>query len=416
MPPKNDAAFGKNTPEYNRLREMFLRGELSENAEPADVRHEFPSLDGKPTTQFNNGFNRCRRECIELKSVFASKKMLNLYFFIIILLSFGYLHSFFFIKYLIFFFKKVQKKWCDEDGGTIGLGKVVEGTQVVPTDVLKNSTIVSVGTTSKGVFKGQGVKLSTVEQEHEVCALNPLRSTVKNVRNGFVAAASATIGTMAEEKEVQVEDCKNCTINGFIPMYMVHRFRDQAMLEHCLVIINLPSGVAAGGLEGKLSSTVSSCGTKLIIQCEWPQSLSDVDALKAAIKDDVIHKEGRRVGSETMHGIVSAFKLELQRIREQIGFKESQCLGATTVIELPFEVDSIPWLSTTSCDSTTESYTVYIILRKHTKAKDKNACNLRIKYAPVKRQKLHLHSPERTYARSSTPMTYGSPSSDVSDD
>ena len=75
MPPKQDAAFGKNTPEYTRLREMFLRGEIAENAEPADLRHEFPSLDGRTASSFSNGFNHCRRECAELKAVFASKTM-----------------------------------------------------------------------------------------------------------------------------------------------------------------------------------------------------------------------------------------------------------------------------------------------------------------------------------------------------
>ena len=83
MPPKQDAAFGKNTPEYNKLREMFLRNEIADNAEPADVRHEFPSLDGKTATSFNNGFNRCRRECAELKQVFASKFLLK-YFLLIL--------------------------------------------------------------------------------------------------------------------------------------------------------------------------------------------------------------------------------------------------------------------------------------------------------------------------------------------
>ena len=170
----------------------------------------------------------------------------------------------------------MQKQWCDEDGG-VSLAKPVDSgfATMIPTDgPARNSAVVSIGT--KGVFKSKGVKLTPEEQEVEVKTLNPLRSTVKNVRNGFISAASGSGGTGGEEKEPVPEDCKNCTINGFMPMYMVHRFRDQAMLEHCLVIINLPSGVASGGLDGKLSSTVSNCGTKLVIQCEWPQSMSDV--------------------------------------------------------------------------------------------------------------------------------------------
>jgi hypothetical protein len=73
-------------------------------------------------------------------------------------------------------------------------------------------------------------------------------------------------------------------------MYMMYEFEDAEAEECCAVSVNLLSGVAAGGLRGKISTKVDASMLRLHITVEWPGSLTCVDALQDALVETSMDK------------------------------------------------------------------------------------------------------------------------------
>jgi hypothetical protein len=69
------AAFTVGSAEAYRLKSMFMNGKISWNADPRELRAEFPSLDSSNTTQFRTGFNNIKKEAAKMAEFLRSKKL-----------------------------------------------------------------------------------------------------------------------------------------------------------------------------------------------------------------------------------------------------------------------------------------------------------------------------------------------------
>ena len=226
---------------------------------------------------------------------------------------------------------------------------------------------------TSGVFKGDGRKLSEKEQEKEVVLLNPKRPPVgRNVRESSVAQVSK-VGTPAEDCENNDDDIEEFgqkdgefgrIYSNFSPMYMMYKFEDADAEECVAVIVNLPSGVAAGGLRGKISTRVDSSMLRLHITVEWPESLTCVDALQDALVETLLDKFGNRRATSMLHHIVLGHKKEIKKIRASTGIEATQYFSSKTIIHLPFKCIAQPIVTKTVNCGRTEAYNIYMVYKR----------------------------------------------------
>lgn len=240
---------------------------------------------------------------------------------------------------------------------------------------------------TSGVFKGDGKKLSEEEQEKEVVLLNPKRPPVgRNVRESSVAQVSK-VSIPSEEYQTPEEDLED-TIgkdgeNGriystFSPMYMMYKFEDADAEECVAVIVNLPSGVAAGGLRGKVSTRVDSSMQRLYITVEWPESLTCVDALQDALVETLLDKFGNRRATSMLHHIVLGHKKEIKKIRASTGIEATQYFSSCTVINLPFKCIAQPIVTKTVNCGRTEAYNIYMVYKRWKKCNEDNSMDFEV--------------------------------------
>jgi hypothetical protein len=218
-----------------------------------------------------------------------------------------------------------------EDGGFDSGVEDEKNKCVSPPPPEKTTTTATAAKKAKtsGVFKGDGKKLSDTEQEMEVVMLNPKRPSAangRNLRESSVAQVSKSV-TIAEESGKNENDSQDGNgefgriYSNFSPMYMLYEFEDADAEECCAVIVNLPSGVAAGGLRGKINTKVDSSMRRLLITVEWPESLTCVDALQDALVESLMDKFGNRRATSMLHHIVLGHKKEVKKIRASTGIE-----------------------------------------------------------------------------------------------
>jgi hypothetical protein len=240
----------------------------------------------------------------------------------------------------------------------------------------------------KGIFKSTGEKLSEEQQEEELCLLNPMGRSrpvgnptagVNNKNNYLTTVGTRGAVEMDSEEDeeiVLVNKCTNST-NSFTPPYWCFVFSDMSLREYVCVTVNIPSGLCRGetGLEGVVDVQLAPCRTKLLVACEWPQSMTDSTCMEQALsvrwKQSRKSRGGNCNQTGTVFNILHAFDLQLHKIRTQNLLGSSSNLGGTATIVLPFQVEHEMVVCETNLDETICSVNVYVVLKKVFKAKDK---------------------------------------------
>jgi hypothetical protein len=233
---------------------------------------------------------------------------------------------------------------------------------------------------TSGVFKGDGKKLSEVYQEKEVVQLNPKQAPSNNGRNPLessVAQVSKSGNPTEDFEKIEEEDGEgnnydsgNRVYSIFTPMYMMYELEDDEAEECCAVIVNLPSGVAAGALRGKISTKVDTSMLRLHIKVEWPESLTCVDSLQDALVETLMDKYGNRRATSILHHLVLGHKKEVNKIGACTGIGRSQFFSSKCVIPLPFKCITKPIVIKTVNCRRTESYNVYMVFKRWKKVSE----------------------------------------------
>jgi hypothetical protein len=195
--------------------------------------------------------------------------------------------------------------------------------------------------------------LSTEQSAAELVMLNPVAASsrsvlapVRNNKNTFIATRGSTATVCSDNDLVHTEDvpvdgykCTNST-GVFVPPYWTFVFSDVDLRDHVCVSINIPSGLCDKqyGLEGKVDASVAPCGTKLVLACEWPETLTTAHCMEDELSEQW-EQEGKYNGLSTVSNILHSFAKELHKIRVQNKCTQNSMLGAKASIELPFQVE-----------------------------------------------------------------------------
>jgi hypothetical protein len=150
-----------------------------------------------------------------------------------------------------------------------------------------------------------------------------------------------------------------------------------SLREYVCITVNIPSGLCREdtGLDNSVDVQVSHCRTKLLVTCEWTESMTASQCLEQALA--VRWKQSRKsTGGScnqtgTVFNILHAFDLQLHKIRTQNLLPSSSNLGATATINLPFQVEPEMVVCETHLDDTIYSVNLYVVLKKVFKTKDK---------------------------------------------
>jgi hypothetical protein len=234
------------------------------------------------------------------------------------------------------------------------------------------------------------VQLTEEEQESELAMLNPFER--KNIPTKRMILPTATTRTnkdsylsnvmseQADGEEIEVLEesnrgfvCTNSTKQLILP-YWSFVFGDIHLRDYVCVQINLPSGLCdeVHGLHDRVEATVSSCKNKLIVMCEWPETLTRSvcmeDALAGLWNENT--NTGRGYSGSTVSNMVLAFKKEIHKIRVQNKLGKNSLLGGTCHIDLPFPVESDMVFCEPSWDKTIGSVNLYVVLKRICKNND----------------------------------------------
>lgn len=119
----------------------------------------------------------------------------------------------------------------------------------------------------------------------------------------------------------------------FAPMHYVSLWKDRSHKDHVLVAMSLPCGLLYGGLDGKVHSSISNCGKKLIVQMNWPNLLFDTKALEKVMLREPGFDE-RKWG---VLNLTQSAELEIKKLRGALGITSHQAITSETIIKLPVE-------------------------------------------------------------------------------
>jgi hypothetical protein len=140
--------------------------------------------------------------------------------------------------------------------------------------------------------------------------------------------------------ETEFSKCIN-SAGTFVPPYWCFVFSDSNLREYVWVTVNIPSGLCHRkyGLQDKVEANVSSCGTKIIVACEWPSTLVDSSSISDLLTSNIGMVFGSATDNCTKYNILQAFDKELCNIRVANKISTNNMLGSTAVLNLPFRVD-----------------------------------------------------------------------------
>jgi hypothetical protein len=243
-----------------------------------------------------------------------------------------------------------------------------------------------------GVVKKGSLQLSTEEQTKELSMLNPMGTSTRAVlapvccnKNGFISTRSMKMVPSAdlhEEDDVPVEGnkCTNST-GTFVPPYWTFVFSDIDLRDHMCVSVNMPRGLCDKqfSLEGKVEAIVAPCGTKLLIACEWTETLTTAHCMEDALSVQWSLMEKNKckfaASASTVANILHAFQKELHKICVASKCTSNNSLGAKATIELPFQVEPEMVLCEPCLDSHHGSVTLYVVVWKIMNQKDIHPTN-----------------------------------------
>jgi hypothetical protein len=237
-----------------------------------------------------------------------------------------------------------------------------------------------------GIFKNGGTILSEEEQENELSMLNPFARPInstqatmkKSTKNSYLNNVSSTMGydKTGEDEEEDDEDsgvrgytCSNSSKHFTLP-YWSFVFSDVNLRDYVCVQMNVPSGLCdpVTGLQDKVEVSVSQCKIKLIVACEWPETLMSSACMEDALSGTWSEsRERSRNNGCTVSNMLQAFKKELHKVRTQNKLGKNCALGSTCTIDLPFQVESDMVVCEPNWDASIGSVNLYVVLKKQSK-------------------------------------------------
>jgi hypothetical protein len=254
---------------------------------------------------------------------------------------------------------------------------------------------------------GSGEQLTPAEQATELATLNPMvrTSTIASLTTSaaMLPARAAVLkpfvgnGTVKREDDRgEEEDCKMAAVNAqgstnsnstneFTPHHMLFQYSTKDRSLIALIIINIPSGVAYKGLDGKVHATVSSCLRKVSISCAWPKVFTSPKWLVQGVQMPMEAKE-KEDHVASIYNMVAAFKDELHAIRDQHRLLDNvQLGGGVAVIPLPFEVEKEIYYVNTCIDAKTAAVTMFLALKEFKKTQVQKTLKMEIQVTGQKK-------------------------------
>jgi hypothetical protein len=240
-----------------------------------------------------------------------------------------------------------------------------------------------------GFFKNSGVQLTEDQQDRELARLNPrVRSTVPVSKyaasitptntKGYLVGSKRNNFDGTQDSEV-VGECTNST-GTFVPPYWCFVFSDTSLRDYVCITINIPSGLCSKskGIEDKVDAKISTCRTKLLVECEWPATLTTPTCMQDALtvkwknKTSSTRDKDSYSAASTVSNILFAFDKELRKMRNVNRVTTNSMLGSTATISLPFQVEPEMVLCETALDRTIKSANLYVVLKKTVKNQEQH--------------------------------------------
>jgi hypothetical protein len=121
---------------------------------------------------------------------------------------------------------------------------------------------------------------------------------------------------------------------NFVPMHWVTHWQDRYRRPHVTVALILPGGLPFEKLNASFLPKVGTDGSTLVLKCNWPELLGDVEAMERCWKQVPGFNVSEVV---TMRMSVEG---QLEEIREHLELSEYQPIFSTSTIKLYTEVES----------------------------------------------------------------------------
>jgi hypothetical protein len=222
-------------------------------------------------------------------------------------------------------------------------------------------------------LKNCGLKLDGLQQAAEVDALNPL-ARARTTANGSAIKSfvgNTTIGDEDDDDAKPLAGVVGGNTNStqtFTPHHFSFVYNDRKS-EYCCMVINVPSGLTSGGLDGKIHPTVSGCRTKMLLQVEWPSTFLKPKFMIAGLEKLLEQKDGKGELARTCFNMANAYEQEILKIRNNLGMMDNIMPGGTASFPLPFECEKEIYLQNSTVHGSTGSVTTYVVMKKLEKAK-----------------------------------------------
>ena len=124
--------------------------------------------------------------------------------------------------------------------------------------------------------------------------------------------------------------------------------------------LSLPSGIDKGGLEGKFEPKVSSDGMSIVIKCEWPETLYDMEFMEMGWKEE-------NLSEKSIFSMLLSCKKEFNGFTKTLGLNKYQTIHGTARINLKIEVEREIKECKPMIDDETGGVIVYLILKQISK-------------------------------------------------
>lgn len=150
------------------------------------------------------------------------------------------------------------------------------------------------------------------------------------------------------------------TGTSFTPMHWIAYWDDENMKQCATVAISLPSGIDKGGLEGKFEPKVSSDGMSIVIKCEWPDTLYDMEFMQMGWMEE-------NLSEKSIFSMLLSCEKEVNSFTKNLGLNKYQTIYGTARINLKMEVEREIKECKPMIDDETGGVIVYLILKQVSK-------------------------------------------------
>jgi len=194
-----------------------------------------------------------------------------------------------------------------------------------------------------------------LENEYEE-PCKPMTVTKKQ-KIAYVAAATKSTGMVEMSAGAMDDNPEFFSSKGTVCLPMVgYCWKDQSLRKLITVVVNLPSGLVNkknSSLVGRVQPHLTDGNTKLVLQVEWPECMTNDLVLAQA----VARSKTCPAGSISVATCLQGFREAVARHG-----KSSHAIGSDIHIALPHEVEGIEEFLPVCCGDTT-GYNLIIILK-----------------------------------------------------